>query len=357
MVEKEDGKLYIHNSYGPFLEELAELNDEVLFYQYKMRTDKADFQDYCVNDRNFKVRALKRSKLKIFSYIRAYIYGIYLLTKYDALYIFYPNNFKFLGFVAKIFGKKLGFYIRGEVGINSGVSKALYRKADIALTVSPAFTKLVTDCGGKSDTIRPMISFSEKDIVRDREYKTKSVYKILFLARMEFEKGIRELISAVGMLKDAGITNFHLEMVGHGNHSGEIERMCSESGLEDLVTFHGNQSGKDKIRDFFFQSDIYILPTYNEGFPRTLYEAMAYGTPIVTTLVGGIPYLMKNNVNCLAIQPQSAESIYETLRSVIKNYEQVIPIAENATNTISDYIGDHTLSHAQLLHQYLDTNK
>ncbi len=354
IVEKEDGGLYIHNSCASFLEELASLN-EVLFFQHKIKPETIDqFKDYCINGRNFKVKALRRGKFKTLAYIQAYLHGIYLIAKYDALYLFYPNSFKFLGFFAKLFGKKLGLYLRGQNGIESSVSQKLYRKADIVLTVSPGFTEIVKELGGNADTIRPMITISETDIVTDREYKPKDEYRVIFLGRIEFDKGLRELIQAVRLLKDHGIKNFNLDIVGDGSHMAYLKQLCSNLDVDNMVTFWGNQSSKEKIKRFFIQADIFILPTYHEGFPRTLYEAMAFGTPIITTFVGGIPYIMRNKENCLEIQPKSVESIYKVLRSVMEDYGQVGPIACNASQTLSNYFNTHSLSHAAQLTQHLN---
>lgn len=356
MVEKNDGKLYIHNSYAPFLEELASLHEDVLFYQFRLKCkNDMPLMDYCVNDRNYKVMALKRNHFKIVSYLRAYLCFLFVLPKYDTVYIFYPTNFHYLGFIAKMFGKKFGLYIRGQIGIDSKVSKWLYRIADISLT-EPGLAKTVTDCGGKADTIRPMIKLSQKDVVIDRIYCPTKL-KILFLGRIEFDKGLRELLQAIAKLRDDNNTNFHLDIVGDGNHVIELKQLCSMLSLEELVTFWGNQSGSLNIKRFFTQSDIYVLPSYHEGFPRTLYEAMAYGTPIITTFVGGIPYIMRANENCLEITPKSVDSIYETIKLVLRDYSKMIPIAKNGSKTFIDYLDTHKMTHAVQLTKYLNHAK
>src|SRR5690606_19531454 len=107
-------------------------------------------------------------------------------------------------------------------------------------------------------------------------------------------------------------------------------------------------------RNAYLRSDIYILPTYHEGFPRTLYEAMIFGTPIITTFVGGISALMQNEVNCFEIQPKSVESIEEKLNFVMINYSATKGIVENGILTVRKIVDFNRSSHAAHLNQILN---
>src|SRR5690606_31957169 len=114
--------------------------------------------------------------------------------------------------------------------------------------------------------------------------------------------------------------------------------ISSKIGISESINFKGAVFDTQKIKDFYLKADIYILPTYHEGFPRTLYEAMIYGTPIITTFVGGIPYLMKDKFNCLKIEPKSVESIVDALVYSINNYEKMLDCAKNAQTTVKPII-------------------
>ena len=121
-----------------------------------------------------------------------------------------------------------------------------------------------------------------------------------------------------------------------------------------MVKFTGSVYNSDEIKEYYKNSDIYILPTYHEGFPRTLYEAMIFGIPIITTFVGGIPTLMKDDFNCKEIKPKSVESIVEILTYAMNNYPKMGELAKNGTNTVAKIIDSNRLTHAQHLNQILN---
>ena len=107
-------------------------------------------------------------------------------------------------------------------------------------------------------------------------------------------------------------------------------------------------NNEEKKKRYYMESDIYILPTYyREGFPRTLYEAMIFGTPILTSFVSGIPSLMVDKFNCLKITERSVKSIEDGILFAINNYELMGTYANNATQTVLKVIDPKRLSHAQ----------
>src|SRR5690606_12939960 len=126
-----------------------------------------------------------------------------------------------------------------------------------------------------------------KDVVTSRSYTREGIFKVLYLGRITDDKGIKELIYAVNRLKQGGY-NLELTMVGNGGFMSKAKALIRELEVDDIVHLMGAVDDSREIADYFKRSDIYILPTYHEGFPRTLYEAMIFGTPIITTFVGGI---------------------------------------------------------------------
>ena len=119
------------------------------------------------------------------------------------------------------------------------------------------------------------------------------------------------------------------------------------------MSFIGAVDDMDKLTDFYKTSDVYILPTYHEGFPRTLYEAMIFGTPIITTFVGGISGLMKDGYNCKRIEPKSVDSIVVGLEFAFNNYDKMIQYAGNGQKTVIKIIDSSRLTHAEHLNQII----
>lgn len=87
--------------------------------------------------------------------------------------------------------------------------------------------------------------------------------------------------------------------------NGEIDngkKLAKELGIESQTQFLGWINGKDKDKAFK-EASIFCLPSYAEGFPMAVLDAWAYGLPVITTPVGGIPDIAKDGENLLLFQP------------------------------------------------------
>ena len=114
-------------------------------------------------------------------------------------------------------------------------------------------------------------------------------------------------------------------------------------------------SDKNKLIDVYKKSEIFVLPTYHEGFPRVLYEAMIMGIPIVTTFVGSIDYLMKKEINCLEIKVRDIDSIVFALKRLIDKPKLANDLTEKARKTVINYLSDKKRNHEEHLNHFIKT--
>ncbi len=110
------------------------------------------------------------------------------------------------------------------------------------------------------------------------------------VARLSGQKGLPLLIEAATLLKARG-TDFHLTLVGDGEMRGEIETMIAAAGLGANVTITGYLSAAD-VRAKIMASRAMVLPSFAEGLPVVIMEALALGVPVVVTAIAGIPELV-----------------------------------------------------------------
>jgi glycosyltransferase involved in cell wall biosynthesis len=106
---------------------------------------------------------------------------------------------------------------------------------------------------------------------------------LLYLSRLHYKKGVEHLIRAVKKLVDDG--NPHrLHIVGTGDdaYQAMLENLTKELGLEDYISFPGLVVGQEKL-SLYRAADLFVLPTSQENFGFVLYEALAAGTPLITT--------------------------------------------------------------------------
>jgi glycosyltransferase involved in cell wall biosynthesis len=151
-----------------------------------------------------------------------------------------------------------------------------------------------------------------------RDYARKSNnIKFLFLGRIGQRKGAFELIEAFSHLPLQQRTQASLVMAG----DGEIEKakkLVRDLELSDRINILDwvNSQERDALLS---RSDIFVLPSHNEGLPMAIIEAMSFGLSIITTPVGGIPELIYNGDNGLLTEPGNIKELSDAMLHLIDN--------------------------------------
>jgi glycosyltransferase involved in cell wall biosynthesis len=130
-----------------------------------------------------------------------------------------------------------------------------------------------------------LFDIADKSQVHSAVSDRASGFHILFLSRMEKDKGIYEAIEAYRILKDRH-AEVSMAVAGSGpEHAYAMSYVFSRS-IQD-IEFCGYIEGTEKQKQYQ-KADVYILPTYGEGMPISVLEAMSYGLPVITRPVGGL---------------------------------------------------------------------
>lgn len=155
--------------------------------------------------------------------------------------------------------------------------------------------------------------------------KGKSI-NLLFLSRVEERKGIYELLEAYKKLKEKSLDyQFTLNICGDGSELEEIKDMVSKENIPD-ITISGFVEEHKKI-DTFKKAHIFIFPSYGEGMPNAVLEAMGFGLPVLTTPVGGVNDFFENGVNGHFLQIKSVVDIEDKLLTLINQPEQMLKVS------------------------------
>lgn len=340
---------FIHKNTGVFIDNLIAKGCDISIFHFKRRLTNDTVSNYRIDNNRVKIYGVDRRKSKIGSHFSAFLFLIKMLKEIDFLYLFYPNAFLYSTLIAKVFRKPYAVYLRGEKNYKSRLSNYIYRNAKFVTSISPAFTQHVLSVNKKSFTIKPMIDFNLSDISDKLPKDYNNHYSLLYIGRVERDKGVFELIEALSILKLNSRYSFKLNIVGNGQHFNEISKLIFKHGLSENVELHGVITDKESIKEFYSEADIFILPSHHEGFPRVLYEAMIFKVPIITTFVGSISYIMKDTYNCFKIEVNNPDSIYEKLSYVMNNTKILTTITTNATKTLINYFETNNLSHEQIL--------
>ena len=137
---------------------------------------------------------------------------------------------------------------------------------------------------------------------------------LLFVGRIMKEKGVLELVSALPTV--LAHTACHLHIVGDGPLTQEIRGRLSAAGIADRVTLSGYVEG-DALWGVYRTADIFVLPTWTEGFSVSLTEAMAAGLPVVTTGIRGMADHLRDGVHAVFVAPRDPAALADALVRVL----------------------------------------
>lgn len=130
-------------------------------------------------------------------------------------------------------------------------------------------------------------------------------------------KGIAEAIEAISILKDSK-KNVELHILGSGSLESHYKFIAKELDVNHLIFFDGILKGGEEVSEWLSSLDLYIQPSYTEGLPRALIEAMSVGLPVVATDVGGIPELLSKDT---LIKPYDSEALSKKIKCFIDSQQ------------------------------------
>ena len=141
---------------------------------------------------------------------------------------------------------------------------------------------------------------------------------VLFLGAFGKRKGVYDLLDAMPAVVEAR-GEVLLDM-GGDREVAKVRRLVEEKALRGNVRMLGWVSGDDKLAAFT-RAHVYVLPSYNEGLPIGVLEAMAAGLPVVTTPVGGIPEVVRDGVNGIIISPGDVRALSAAVLRILDDSE------------------------------------
>lgn len=161
-------------------------------------------------------------------------------------------------------------------------------------------------------------AYIDLDVFRPMDLSKK--YDLIFVGRLEINKGINLLLEAVKILLTIHSKQLKVLIVGDGLLRKDLDLKVKNLKLQDNVMLYGRAQDQEEIAGLINKSKIFVMPSYNEGGPRVVVEAMACGVPVLATDVGFIPdFAHKNAVKMI---DWNAKDIANKIKKLLEDEDE-----------------------------------
>jgi glycosyltransferase involved in cell wall biosynthesis len=143
--------------------------------------------------------------------------------------------------------------------------------------------------------------------------------RVLYIGRLVPEKGQTVLLEAIAELVGEGL-DVELTLAGDGALKPRLEQLAADLGIGDRVEFPG-AVGQEELRELYETATAFCLPSFGEGVPVVLMEAMAMEVPVLSTRIAGIPELIEHGRSGLLVAPGRADQLTAALRELLSDPE------------------------------------
>ena len=174
----------------------------------------------------------------------------------------------------------------------------------------------------------------EGNVYQPREARDRATdgTHLLCVGRLVPEKAQEVLLRAIACHRD-DFPTLHGTLVGDGPDRERLEALSHELGIEDRVSLPG-AVGQDDIQAYYDQADVFVLPSFAEGLPVVLMEAMAKELPAISTRIAGISELIEDQVTGRLVPPGNRDALARAIREVLEDPEGRERLARNGRRKV-----------------------
>lgn len=168
---------------------------------------------------------------------------------------------------------------------------------------------------------------------KDNTEQEGKFFNFVFVGRLVRDKGINELVSAFKKLNEKYPKT---QLILVGGKEEELDPLLPETLQEIEDNTHINAVGQQSdVRPWLSEGDVFVFPSYREGFPNVVIEAGAMGLPSIVTDINGSREIIQNEVNGLIIPPRNESELYKAMEYALLNPERIFEMSKQARPLIA----------------------
>jgi len=359
-----DGIVYYHmRSFVEFLHELVRIFPEVRYFGGYLEPTDVGF--HFASELPLALPGLEICGVKgnstntgnvafVRNNIIALLRMVGFVRRSEYIVVFLPSFLSvFAGILALVFGKDLGIYIGG-----GWREPSKHQKMNLTRTIAYPINRFLIDpmvfwIALKARFVVtpgydlyykfkllncnvilpvPLIGLSRDDILFRTDTCQGREKRILYVGALRYAKGVLILLEAFARLKHNHTIGpeSKLWIVGSGEAETDIREKANALGLSQDIVLFGHVPNGPQLYELYRQADIFVLPTFSEGFPRVLYEAMTFSLPVIATDVGGIPHLLQHLFDAYLVPPGNIDRLEEAITIVLSDAQIRSRMIKNA---------------------------
>lgn len=237
---------------------------------------------------------------------------------YRKIFFILLSYFFRIKIILHLHSSKFDEFFISPIGLKMKIIAFFLKKADVLILLCRNWKEKIEKKYSLKNVfvINNPVPFDTKIINENKQRLNSDLVNILFLGFLIKTKGIYDLVVIADRLSVSSPSH-KIFVCGKGE---EEKKFLEEINRRDLknIEYVGWVSGEKRIY-YYKNSDIFLLPSYNEGMPMVLLEALAFGLPIISTNIAGIPDVVINRKNGFLLEPGNIDDFVEKLRLLILN--------------------------------------
>lgn len=267
--------------------------------------------------------------------------------------------------IAKRFGRKVIWHMHASQFVpfyESRKDKAsivsTLNKADKLIVLSSYYAEFYKSIGVDEDrivTLNNIVPYPRIEIQKSR-YENK--LRLLFLGEISRRKGVFDLVQAIR--ENQSLAEQIEIRIGGNGETEKLKDLIHDAGLTKCIKFEGWVSGEKK-NALLNWADVYILPSYNEGLPISILEALSYNCPVISTPVGGVEEVVKDERRMLGtscgngriVTPGNTHEIADAIQFYVEHCDAVIQHGKVSGNIVKAYYPDSVFSQLRMIYTEL----